>query len=144
MKKILRSVFSLRNSKKKLLYIILVAFLLSFLIARMWSIYYGRSVFIYGFHIHHFYFGMLLLSAGGITGVLTNKEKPLRVASLLIGAGMGLFADEIGLLLNCTTTYRICAYAFPGAYDIIMSIGLTIFIIIVAISLIDERSKKDV
>ena len=111
--KFIKSIFNIRDSKKKLLYIILLTFLLSFIVARIWSIYYGHSIYIRGFHIHHFYFGMLLLSVGGILGILSKTKEYLQAASLLIGAGIGLFADEIGLLLNCTTTFLIVTSVAP-------------------------------
>lgn len=141
--KFIKSIFNIRDSKKRLLYIILLSFLLSFIVARIWSIYYGHSVYIRGFHIHHFYFGMLLLSVGGILGILSKTKEYLQAASLLIGAGIGLFADEIGLLLNCTTTNRVCAYAFPDTYDIIISISAVILISIVATSFVGKNSHLD-
>ncbi|OGY57779.1 MAG: hypothetical protein A3E61_00190 [Candidatus Colwellbacteria bacterium RIFCSPHIGHO2_12_FULL_43_12] len=141
--KFIKSIFNIRDSKKKLLYIILLTFLLSFIVARIWSIYYGHSIYIRGFHIHHFYFGMLLLSVGGILGILSKTKEYLQAASLLIGAGIGLFADEIGLLLNCTTTKRVCEYAFPGTYDIIISISAIILISIVATSFVGKNSDSN-
>jgi len=49
-----------------------------------------------------------------------------------------LFADEIGLLLNCTTLNRECVYAFPAASDIITTITAIIFLLSILMGLIDD------
>ncbi|MBS3786674.1 hypothetical protein KGY79_00595 [Candidatus Bipolaricaulota bacterium] len=60
----------------------------------------GRNIILFGYHIHHFYFGILLigiagwLAIAGRTGI--SKEK----LALVYGAGLGLLMDEIGLLLT--------------------------------------------
>ena len=86
----------------------------------------------------------IILAIGGVLGVLSQEKKALRVASIMLGVGMGLFADEIGLLLNCTTTYRQCTYAFPDILDIISTIAVVLLLLIVLVDL-SERfyfSKK--
>ena len=112
----------------------LVFFLASFGIAHIYSLNFTKYVYIGGYHIHHFYFGTLALFLGGILGILSNNDKKkLRIASALIGIGAGMFADEIGLLLICTTGNRFSAYDFPDTEDIIWTITLVIvFFIIVA------------
>lgn len=142
MVKRIKSIFDIRKQNKQKLFIVLVFFLGSFVIARMGSIFVGKSLYIEGYHIHHFYWGTAALALGGILGILTNENAKLKVASALIGAGMGLFADEIGLLLNCTTDNKFCSYFFPSYDDIILVITI---IIIFFITLADsgwlERAK---
>ncbi len=101
-----------------------------------------------GYHIHHFYFGMVVLSIGGLIALLTNHKVVLRISSMLIGTGMGLFTDEIGLLLNCTSTNRQCIYYFPDTFDIIGSITLAIVSFMILADLIEKsytkrKNKKD-
>ena len=60
-----------------------------------------------------------------------NKDKT-------VGFGIGLFADEIGLLLNCTTETRLCTYAFPDVSDIIISITTIIMLAIIIIHFVEE------
>lgn len=122
----IKHLFDIRKQNKQKLFIILVFFLLSFSIARLGSIFVGKSLFIEGYHIHHFYWGTLILAFGGLLGVLNNDARRLKIASALIGIGMGLFADEIGLLLNCTTNNRYCTYFFPKSSDIIIAIAVII------------------
>ncbi|HML02489.1 MAG TPA: hypothetical protein VK487_03845, partial [Candidatus Bathyarchaeia archaeon] len=52
----------------------------------------------YGLHIHHFWFGLVLLVVGGWLGISYENERIDRVAAILFGAGGGLVADEVGLL----------------------------------------------
>lgn len=136
--KFIKWVFNFREPKRQLLHIILVTFLFSFFMARAYSLFITHSIYIRGYHIHHFYYGMLFLSIGGVLGILSRKRRSLQFASILIGAGIGLFADEIGLLLNCTTEARVCAYAFPNVIDIVATITLAILLIIILTGLFDR------
>jgi len=60
----------------------------------------GRNIVLFGYHIHHFYFGVLLIGLVGwlaLTGTdRISKEK----LAIIYGIGLGLFMDEIGLLLT--------------------------------------------
>src|ERR1051326_208985 len=128
-----KSIFNFRQQKKQLVHILLISFLLSFSVARMWSLVVGNAIYIGGYHIHHFYFGMMVLTAGGLFALLTERKQYRRVAAGLMGWGMGWFADEIGLLLNCTTNSRQCLYAFPDTMDVISSIALAIILVLVLV-----------
>lgn len=142
-----KSVFNYREPKKQLLHIVLISFLVSFLITRLYSTYVGNSIYIRGYHIHHFYFGMVVLSIGGLIGILTTQKGVLRISSMLIGTGIGLFADEIGLLLNCTTASKQCGYYFPDTFDIVGSITLAIVSFIILADFVEksynEKTKKE-
>jgi hypothetical protein len=142
MLKYIKSIFNYHEHKKQLLIIVLLSFLVAFSIARTYSLFIGHSIYIRGYHIHHFYFGMLVLSIGGVLGILSTRKRILQVAALLIGTGMGLFADEIGLLLNCTSDNRACVYAFANSFDIIFAIALAIVSVIVLTDLLDRRSQS--
>lgn len=142
MVKILKSIFDFRHPKKQLIHIILLSFLISFSAARMYSVFIVKGqLYIHGFHIHHFYFGMLALSIGGIVGLLGSGERLARFASILMGIGIGLFTDEIGLLLNCTTTNRECTYAFPDTFDIIGFISIAILAVVVLVDISEKYLK---
>jgi hypothetical protein len=132
-KGIIKRFFDIRKKNKQLLFIMLVFFLGSFAIARMFSVFVGKAIFIEGYHIHHFYFGTVALAFGGILGILNHSASRMRVASALLGIGIGLFADEIGLLLNCTTDNRNCTYFFPNTSDIILIIAIFIVFLITII-----------
>ncbi len=138
-----RTILSFHERKQKRLYIVLIGFLISFACARAVSLFAPTSsVFWNGFHIHHFYFGAIILWIGGIIAVLGSGNKADYVASGFIGVGMGLFADEIGLLLNCTTVGYQCAYAFPRNTDIIAAIVFVIVVLLFSTGYMDYRSAK--
>lgn len=145
MVKRVRSVFDIRKRNKGRLFVVLIFFLVSFSIARLYSLYINVYVYIDGYHIHHFYYGTLALAMGGILGILndSNNKKRIFIASALIGIGMGLFADEIGLLLNCTTGKGFSAYTFPDVDDIILTIaGVIIFLIAIVDTDIQALREK--
>jgi Na+/melibiose symporter-like transporter len=137
------SLFDLHKQNKRRLFIVLIFFLLSFAMSRLYSLYFHFYVYISGYHIHHFYFGALTLALGGILGILNNNDnkKRLFIACALIGIGMGLFADEIGLLLNSTNRTGMSEYFFPESGDIIITIACGI-VFLIAIADTDFKSLK--
>ncbi|MDH7557685.1 MAG: hypothetical protein QHH18_03645 [Candidatus Bathyarchaeota archaeon] len=79
----------------------LTSFIASFLIARAFTSFYPRVVWeLSGFHIHHFWYGLIMLAAGGWIGISVENERLSRVAAIFYGAGGGLLVDEVGLLLT--------------------------------------------
>jgi hypothetical protein len=133
MVKVLKFLFNLRDEKKRLLITLFFSFLASLTIVRTYAVLVGGSIFIRGYQIHHFYFGMLCMSVGGLTALLLKSAKGQYFASILMGVGLGLFVDELGLLLNCTTIHHACGYSFPDVLDIfgvvtLMIVGLIIFV----------------
>ncbi len=142
MLKFFKSLFNFREQKKQLLHIVLVSYLVAFAVARLWSLFVGNSIYIRGFQIHHFYFGTLILAAGSLLGLLSESAKHLRAAAALIGIGIGLFADEIGLLLNCTTRARACLYAFPDTGDIVTTISILLLLMLIVVELDEKRQSK--
>lgn len=92
--------------------IALISFVASFVIARVFTTISGVVLRGAGFHIHHFWYGIILLAVGGWLGISYDDERIVRLAAVLYGAGGGLIGDEVGLLLtfgNYTTgiTYTI-------------------------------------
>ncbi|MDR3559507.1 MAG: hypothetical protein P4L58_03845 [Candidatus Pacebacteria bacterium] len=141
----IKPLFDIRKQNKRNMFIVLVSFLAAFAVAHLYALHFTHYVYIKGYHIHHFYFGTVALALGGILGILNDSHHKRRIefASALIGIGMGLFADEIGLLLNCTSQNHLCAYAFPDTGDIIMTIAIIIiFLIALADSDIEALKKK--
>jgi len=68
----------------------------------------GKAIFGYlyikGYHIHHFYWGILLLILSNWMALIKYKRLYKRVfkgiASIMFGGGLGLVVDEFGLLLT--------------------------------------------
>lgn len=79
----------------------LVSFLASFMVARIFTTLSPSTVLISGgYHIHHYWYGLIILAIGGWLGISYENERINRVAAILFGAGGGIIGDEVGLLLT--------------------------------------------
>jgi hypothetical protein len=91
----------IRASKPSLSFIILASFLVSFAVARVFTAFFPSAVLVVsGFHVHHFWYGLALLTIGGWIGINYREEHAERIAAIVFGVGGGLVGDEIGLLLT--------------------------------------------
>ena len=90
-----------KPSRPSLSLLALISFIASFGIARTFtSIDPNAFLARGGVHIHHFWFGIILLAIGGWLGISYNQERIVRFAAVIYGAGGGLIGDEVGLLLK--------------------------------------------
>lgn len=79
----------------------LVSFILAFLVARTFTTFFpSRVIITSGIHIHHFWFGIILLAVGGWLGINSRQKDVDLAAAILYGVGGGLIVDEVGLLLT--------------------------------------------
>jgi hypothetical protein len=93
--------------------IALSAFIFSFIVARTFTTFYPSTVLVsHGVHIHHFWYGIVLLAVGGWLGISYNDRETDRVAAILYGAGGGLIVDEVGLLLTFGNYWTGLTYTF--------------------------------
>jgi len=60
----------------------------------------GRNIILFGYHIHHFYFGILLIAIAGWLSVTDSSKIGKKGLAITYGIGLGLLMDEIGLLLT--------------------------------------------
>ncbi len=122
----------LHKETQRLLFNILLAFVATFTVAHLYSLFVPLYVFLYGYHIHHFYYGMFLLAVASIVGILTNRDKMRHILSYIIGVGIGLIVDELGLLLNCTgeKVGLACQYLFPNTFDIVTIVSVILLLLI--------------
>jgi hypothetical protein len=93
--------------------IALLSFLLSFIAARTFTTFFPSTVLVSsGIHIHHFWFGIILLAIGGWIGISLSDKETDRIAAILYGAGGGLISDEVGLLLTFGNYQSGLTYTF--------------------------------
>ena len=79
----------------------IVSFILSFIVARTFTSFYPNIVLVSGgLHIHHFWFGIVILAVGGWLGITYNDKEIDMLAAIFYGVGGGLIVDEVGLLLT--------------------------------------------
>ncbi len=89
------------REKPNLSLIALGSFIASFAVARIFTTLKPGTVLISGdYHIHHFWYGIILVVIGGWLGISYQSERIDRVAAILFGAGGGVIGDEVGLLLT--------------------------------------------
>ena len=101
------------TSKPNLSFIILVSFLGSFAVARVFTSFFPSTVLmVQGFHIHHFWYGLALLTIGGWLGINYRDDQTERIAAIIFGVGGGLIGDEIGLLVTFGDYYSGITYTF--------------------------------
>ena len=100
-------------SKPNLSFIILVFFLVSFVVARVFTAFFPSAVLVVqGFHVHHFWYGLALLTIGGWLGINYRDDHTERIAAIIFGVGGGLVGDEVGLLLTFGNYYSELTYTF--------------------------------
>jgi len=105
---------SLRGaSKPNLSFIMLVFFLASFVVARVFTAFFPSAVLVVeGYHVHHFWYGLALLATGGWLGINYRDDHTERIAAIIFGVGGGLVGDEIGLLVTFGDYYSELTYTF--------------------------------
>jgi len=100
-------------SKPNLSFIMLVFFLASFVVARVFTAFFPSAILvIHGYHIHHFWYGLALLAIGGWLGINYRDDHTERIAAVIFGVGGGLVGDEIGLLITFGEYYSELTYTF--------------------------------
>lgn len=70
----------------------------------------GSNIILFGYHIHHFYIGIFLICLAGWWALAGSRRLSRRQLAVMYGAGLGLFFDEIGLLLTWGDYYSRLTY----------------------------------
>jgi hypothetical protein len=95
----------------------LISFALSFAAARTFTALSPNVILSpSGLHVHHFWYGIIMLAVGGWLGISYNDPRVNRLAAIIFGAGGGLIGDEAGILL----TLRSENYWAGASYTIII------------------------
>jgi len=103
----------------------LVSFVGSFIIARAFTTLSPKTVIVTGgIHIHHFWYGLIMLAVGGWLGISYNDERIDRLAAILFGAGGGIIGDEAGLLLTLGDYWTLLTYTVIITFLAIVSITI--------------------
>ncbi len=101
----------------ELQFIITTSFLVTFTASRAIVVAAGESrpsleLWIWNYHVHHFFFGLLLLSISGWISLVESQKKYKKISAMLYGGGLGLLIDEIGLLLTWGNYWATQSYIF--------------------------------
>jgi hypothetical protein len=78
-------------------------------------------------HIHHFWYGIGLLSVAGWLAIAWRSERLSRLCAVLYGLGAGFVGDEVGLLLTFGDYWSELTYQFfIAAMSLIIIVTLLI------------------
>ena len=143
--------FMLRNHKfdappKKLQnqFIVLTFFIISFLIGRAFVVLLdvpinpAYQLWIKGYRVHHFFFGIGLLVIGGWLGHIQYGRLITKISAGLYGIGVGLVVDEFGLLLTFGDYWAAQSYIF----FVIISLSFLIMLLFEAYKLFNTSSPS--
>ncbi len=96
-----------------LTFIATLAFVVSFTGSRLFATLFPATVVIQdGIHIHHFWYGLALLSTAGWMGIAWRNERLYRLYALMYGLGAGIVGDEFGLFLTQGNYQSEITYVF--------------------------------
>ena len=96
-----------------LTFIATLAFVVSFFGSRLFATLFPTTVVMQGgIHLHHFWYGIALISVAGWMGIAWRNERLYRLYAVLYGLGAGFVGDEVGLLLTFNNYQSELTYLF--------------------------------
>lgn len=96
-----------------LTFIATLAFVVSFFGSRLFATVFPTTVVMQGgIHLHHFWYGIALISVAGWMGIAWRNERLYRLYAVLYGLGAGFVGDEVGLLLTFNNYQSELTYLF--------------------------------
>jgi len=96
-----------------LTFIATLAFVVSFFGSRLFATLFPTTVVMQGgIHLHHFWYGIALISVAGWMGIAWRNERHYRIYAVLYGLGAGFVGDEVGLLLTFNNYQSELTYLF--------------------------------
>ncbi len=96
-----------------LTFIATLAFVISFFGSRLFATLFPTTVVMQGgIHLHHFWYGIALISVAGWMGIAWRNERLYRLYAVLYGLGAGFVGDEVGLLLTFNNYQSELTYLF--------------------------------
>ena len=101
-------------------FLIFIFLLVGFTVSRIWVMVFPERgvLFLRGYHVHHFFYGLVLVVIAGYIALVTDRIRLQRLSAILFGLGTGMMLDEIGLILTCGTITKGCDYWSRVTYDI--------------------------
>jgi len=96
-----------------LTFIATLTFVVSFFGSRLFATLFPNTVVMQGgIHLHHFWYGIALISVAGWMGIAWRNERLYRLYAVLYGLGAGFVGDEVGLLLTFNNYQSELTYLF--------------------------------
>ncbi len=116
-----------KDKQKEAPFLIFISFLISFAVGRGWRFFEvgGPPLRTEIYTLHHLYYGVALLIIAGWIAINYKDRDLTKVNSLIYGAGLGLFFDQIGYMLT-----HFANYWDEITYTIVIGIGLVLLNVI--------------
>ena len=76
-------------------------------------------VVIDGIHVHHFWYGLVMITVAGWLGIISIRPVHRRLYALVFGLGAGLIGDEVGLLLTFGNYQSELTYVFVVCFVVV-------------------------
>lgn len=97
--------------KKRVSFRVLISFLLTFIIARIYvlsatsGIFEDPYIYVRGYHIHHLNYGIFIMAVSGFWALVFQEQSKRLAIGTLYGIGLGLTFDEFGMWLRLDDYY---------------------------------------
>lgn len=114
------------KKKQEIMFWVLYSFLMTFILSRLIVNFFPNLfISVSGTHIHHFAYGIILLSISGLASINNLHKKYPRLIAVIYGIGLGMAIDEFGMWIHLTDDYWI-----RRSYDAIIAVGGFLFSIV--------------
>jgi hypothetical protein len=81
-------------------------------------------------HLHHFLWGILLVSAVGVLGLTDRSQRARTRMGIALGIGLGLIVDEVALLVTLKDVYwKSDGWTSVGAAIVVISVAGTALVV---------------
>jgi len=109
-------------------FLALLSFVTSFVAARAFATLNPHVVVVTsGIHFHHFWYGLIMVVAGGWAGIVLALPTHKRICVVIFGLGTGLIGDEVGLLLTFGDYNSSLTFFF---FVIVVTVGSMVVLLI--------------
>lgn len=81
-----------------------------------------QEVWFQGYHIHHFFFGFTFLALAGWIAIF-HESYSKKLVAVLYGLGLGIFTDELGMLLTGGNYFALSSYVAAVVFTSVFVAG---------------------
>ncbi len=128
-----------KKALKKDFFTFITAILITIFLSRIlvWLIQ-ERSLYLFGFEIHHFYLGVLLVMLAGFSRFFSKNKKLNKIDLIGFGIGNGLILDQFIFILFTNGNHT----EYFSRFSILGSLGLIILVVVIYYFIFCKETKK--
>lgn len=95
-----------KKRREEVPFLIFTAFLVSFLVARVYFLLLGTTFDLGEYTLYHLYLGVFLIIAAGWIAINYEDRDLTRITAVIFGLGLGAFFDQVGFMLTHFGNYQ--------------------------------------